>query len=218
MTPKKKTSKSNKRRSSNELQLSTGKKLKALKVPSRRATKLRAKKPIISSKALSKLLKKSKGAGALFIAHPHLEKAGYEMIASFSPCQKTGTARYLDLWDVDHFDDFTDMQENLSNCRVWFSDKGYTSWGSAETSTGRINCYFRAPTAGDYVCTVELQSHSSGASVECLLDSMSFGLLGFTGSVAQPHHSWLDPGYHHFRIRQVSGAFFFSSLTVWKAI
>ena len=29
--------------------------------------------------------------------------------AYFSVCRKTGTAYYLDLWNADHFDGFTDM-------------------------------------------------------------------------------------------------------------
>src|SRR5436309_8360372 len=56
-------------------------------------------------------------------------------VATFTVCQKTGTAAWLDIWDDDHFDGFTDMQRDLSDCRVWFSANGYTFWDSAETKT-----------------------------------------------------------------------------------
>jgi hypothetical protein len=139
-------------------------------------------------------------------------------VAYFSVCSKTGSAQFLDLWDCDHFDFFTDMQRSISDCRAWFSDKGFTSWGSAETRTGRINCFFNASAAGAYSCVAQLQSHpaASNATVECLIDNSSFGPLSFSGTILQPHFSMLSAGGHHFRIRQVSGAFFFLSLTVYR--
>lgn len=138
--------------------------------------------------------------------------------AYFSVCRKTGTAYYLDLWNADHFDGFTDMAKCLAECRVWFAGDGFTTWGSDQTKTGRVNCYFVAPTPGHYICTAALQSYptSSGAQVECLIDNSSFGPLPFTGTIYQPHPCDLSAGGHHFRIRQMSGSFFFLSLTVWK--
>jgi hypothetical protein len=139
-------------------------------------------------------------------------------VAYFSVCGKSGAARYLDIWDSDHFDAFTDMQRCVSDCRAWFSHQGYTTWGSAETATGRINCYFDAAVAADYSCVAQLQSFpsSAGATVECLIDNHSFGPLPFTGTILQPHFSSLSAGGHHFRIRQQTGAFFFLSLTVYR--
>jgi hypothetical protein len=139
-------------------------------------------------------------------------------IAYFSVCSKSGAAWWLDIWDCDHFDGFTDMQRSVSDCRAWFSHTGYTAWGSAQTATGRINCYFNAAAAGDYSCVAQLMSYpsSSGATVECLIDNHSFGNLPFTGTILQPHFSALSAGGHHFRIRQVSGSFFFLSLTVYR--
>ena len=80
------------------------------------------------------------------------------------------------------------------------------------------DCYFVAPTAGHYICTAALQSYptGSGAQVECLIDNSSFGPLPFSGTIPQPHPCDLSAGGHHFRIRQMSGSFFFLSLTVWK--
>jgi hypothetical protein len=110
------------------------------------------------------------------------------------------------------------MQANLQQCVAWFSAGGYTHWDSPETKSGRVNCYFTAPTAGNYLCTAVLQSYPTGgnAVVTCLIDDSSFGNLPFSGTVYQPHPCQLSAGGHHFRIRQVSGSFFFHSLTVWK--
>jgi hypothetical protein len=139
-------------------------------------------------------------------------------IAHFAVCGKTGAARWLDLWDADHFDGVSDMQHCISDCRAWFSHTGFSSWGSPQTATGRINCYFNAATAGDYSCVASLQSYpaSSPATVVCLIDDKSFGDLPFTGSVIQPHFCVLAAGGHHFRIRQKTGSFFFLSLTVYR--
>jgi hypothetical protein len=139
-------------------------------------------------------------------------------VAFFSVCSKTGDAEFLDLWDCDHFDGSTDMQKSVRDCRAWFSDTQHPSWGSGQTKTGRINCYFGAAVAAPYSCAVQLRSDpsSSGATVECLIDNNSFGNLPFTGTVLQSHFSNLSAGGHHFRIRQVSGSFYFLSLTVYR--
>jgi hypothetical protein len=161
--------------------------------------------------------KKLDGSKELIQQFPNIGKAAFwRPVASFSVCQKTGTAAWLDIWDSDHFDGFTDMPRCISDCRAWFSDKGFTFWDSAETRTGRINCHFRAPSAGLYICYAQLQSYAGPAVVECVIDSSSFGPLSFNGSITQPHTCDLSAGFHSFRIRQMSGAFFFNSLTVWK--
>jgi hypothetical protein len=147
-----------------------------------------------------------------------LDPPAWTEIASFKVCGKTGSAYWLDIWDADHFDGFTDMQRCVSDCRAWFSAEGFASWGSAETSTGRVNCYFNAPAAGNYLCTAGLQSYPTGASsmVECLIDNSSFGPLPFSGTIYQPHPCTLASGGHSFRIRQLSGSFFFLSLVVYR--
>ena len=139
----------------------------------------------------------------------------YGQIASFSVCKKTGSARYLDIWDADHFDGFTDMQRCVADCRAWFSAGGFTTWGAPQTKSGRINCYFRVPARGNYVCEAYLQSYGGPATVQCLTDSQNHGLLGVSGTIQQAHHANLAAGWHHFRIRQVEGAFFFLGLVVW---
>ena len=139
-------------------------------------------------------------------------------VAYFSVCGKSGSARWLDIWDPDLFDGFTDMPSSVRDCRAWFSHTGYTTWGSGETKTGRVNCAFDAKTAGDYSCVVRLQSYPAGSSatVECLVDNYSFGPLYVTGTITWPHFSTLSAGLHHFRIRQVNGSFFFLSVTVYR--
>ena len=142
----------------------------------------------------------------------------WQQIAFFSVCLKSGSARFLDIWDADHFDGFTDMQRCLNDCRAWFSANGFSTWGSNQTKTGRVNCYFRAPSNGNYICNARLQSYPLSATsvVECLIDNSSFGPLSWSGTIDQPHPCTLSAGFHHFRIRQVSGGFFFLSLTVYR--
>jgi hypothetical protein len=139
-------------------------------------------------------------------------------VAYFSVCSKSGSAQFLDLWDCDHFDFVSDMRKSVADCRAWFSHTGFSSWGSAQTKTGRINCFFNAATAGNYSCVAQLRSDPLTASskVECLIDNNSFGVLPFSGTILQPHFSVLSAGGHHFRIRQVDGAFYFLSLTVYR--
>jgi hypothetical protein len=163
-------------------------------------------------------LKATTGAEEIIKKIPNLEKPELWLhTAYFSVCSKAGTAYYLDIWDADHFDLFTDMQRCVSDCRAWFSADGFSEWGSAQTKTGVINCTFSAPASGPYVCTAALQSYpmTSGAQVECLVDDFSFGPLPFTGAIVQPHPANLSAGFHHFRIRQLDGGFFFLSLSVW---
>jgi hypothetical protein len=164
-------------------------------------------------------LKATPGAEEIIKKIPNLEALElWGNTAYFSVCSKSGTAQYLDIWDADHFDGFTDMQRSVNDCRAWFSGDGYSGWGSAQTKTGRINCYFTAPSSGPYVCTAAMQSYptGNGAEVECLIDNFSFGPLGFTGTIYQPHPCNLSAGPHHFRIRQRTGSFFFLSLSVWS--
>ncbi|MDX1615245.1 MAG: hypothetical protein R3300_13105 [Candidatus Promineifilaceae bacterium] len=176
-----------------------------------------AVKPTIAAQTVVKALEATPGAQQLVEKIPNLAKlTAYLPIATFSVCQKTGTATYLDIWDADHFDGFTDMQSNLSDCRVWFSAEGFAFWDSPQTKTGRINCYFRAPSDGSYVCNVQLQSYAGPAQVECLIDDFSYGPLPFNGSIDQPHPCNLSAGYHSFRIRQLSGSYFFHHLSVWR--
>lgn len=200
--------------------LAIGKASKGVGLPprlERQVVRILPAKPTISSRVVYRALKAMVGWKDIIKKIPSLDKWQFWLpIATFSVCMKTGTAMWLDIWDADHFDGFTDMQRNLAECRVWFSADGFTYWDSPQTKTGRINCYFKAPSTGNYVCNVQLQSYGGSAIVECLIDSFNYGPLPFNGSINQPHMANLSEGYHHFRIRQKSGSFFFVSLTVWK--
>ena len=188
----------------------------------RRPARVRKASVRPSTQEIVRAFKKGRGYEEIIKRIPKAATArGWDegtQIAYFSVCAKTGAASFLDIWDCDHFDGFTDMQHSVSDCRAWFSHKGFSTWGSPETATGRINCFFNAAVAGSYACVAQLQSYptSSGATVECLIDNNSFGPLPFTGSILQPHFSVLSAGGHHFRIRQMNGSFFFLSLTVYK--
>jgi len=173
--------------------------------------------PTLDATLISKSLRATPGATDLIKQIPGLANpATWAHIATLCVCVRFGTARYLDIWDADHFDYFTDMQRNVAECRAWFSAGGYGYWGEPATKSGRVNATFRAPTAGNYVCNAELESHGGPAEVECLIDAFSFGPLPFSGFINQPHPATLSAGDHAFRIRQLTGSFFFAGLTVWK--
>jgi len=143
-------------------------------------------------------IRASEGSPAVLKALPSVgDLAAWAPVGTFTVASKTGTARYLDLWDVDHFDGFTHMQKNVAEGRAWFSDKGYDSWGSAQTRSGRINCFFTAPEPGAYICVARLQSYAGPALVECLIDGSSFGSLPVNGIITQPHPCNLSAGGHH---------------------
>ena len=207
-------------KTSKKYRLVVGQSLKAIRLPARGERQLKRARPAkltVAASVVAKALRATAGAKEVIEKLPGLSNwAAWLPLATFSVCLKTGTAAYLDIWDSDHFDYFTDMQRCLTDCRAWFSADGFTYWDSPQTKTGRINCYFNAPSMGDYVCNAQLQSYSGPAQVECLIDSFSYGPLPFDGPINQPHPASLGAGYHSFRIRQISGSFFFISLTVWK--
>lgn len=199
------------------LKLIESKKSLKLKSDARKTTAVKTVRPTIDAQVVLKALKESPGGPEVMAQIPNVQEfALWAPTATFTVCMKTGTALFLDIWDADHFDGFTDMQRCLTDCRAWFSADGYEFWGSGQTKTGRVNCYFTAPAAGNYICTAELQSYGGPAKVECLIDSSTFGFLPVNGTVVQPHPCVLSAGGHSFRIRQVSGSFFFVALTVWK--
>lgn len=203
----------------NEFRLTLGESTKEFKPPvhKERGPAPRAPRLNLEPRLIARALKATPGFADVAMHLPNLAKWQlWSPVATFSVCQKSGTASWLDIWDDDHFDGFTNMQRCLSDCRVWFSDQGYTFWDSAQTRTGRINCYFRAPTSGTYLCNVQLQSFGGGAQVQCLIDSFNFGPLSFNGTIQQPHMRTLSAGSHSFRIRQDFGSYFFVGMTVWK--
>lgn len=203
-----------------QFRLTMGRSTQAARLPGKATRKLppvRAAKVSTTAAEALRALKATRGAEEILAKAPGLRTANaWVPIAWFSVCQKTGTATYLDIWDSDHFDGFTDMQRELTDCRAWFSDQGYANWNSPQTHTGRINCFFRAPSDGTYLCNVQLQSFGGPAMVDCILDAHDFGPLPFNGTIVQPHPSYLSTGYHSFKINQLSGSYFFIGMMVWK--
>jgi hypothetical protein len=200
--------------------LTLGRSMEAVRLPAKGARQLAPMRPARvshSAREAFRALKATAGAKEILAKSPGLNSPnGWTQIAFFSVCLKTGTATYLDIWDADHFDLFTDMQRELTACHVWFSDQGFAYWNSPQTHTGRINCYFRAPADGNYICNVQLQSYGGPATVDCQIDGYDFGPLWFNGPITQPHPSYLSAGYHSFKINQISGAYFFIGNTVWQ--
>lgn len=202
-----------------KFRLTVGRGTGALRAPAqaRRVASVRPAKLSLTAREAVRSLKATAGSREVLAQLPRLgTPANWAQIAYFSVCQKTGTAMFLDIWDADHFDYFTDLQRELTDCRVWFSDQGFAAWNSPQTRTGRINCFFQAPVDADYVCNAQLQSYGGPAIVECVIDAFDFGPLSFNGSITQPHPCHLSAGYHSFKINQVSGAYFFIALTVWQ--
>lgn len=194
----------------------------ALKAPTQkeRPAAPRAPKLVLDPRLIARRLKATPGFAEVKASVPNL--ADWRLwwplpVATFTVCQKTGTAAWLDLWNADHFDGFTDMQACVRDCRAWFSGDGYTFWDSPQDKAGRVNAYFRAPSDGRYLCNVQLQSYNGPAQVQCLIDGFNFGPLPFNGTISQPHYRDLTAGYHSFRIRQDFGSYFFVGLTVWRA-
>src|SRR5256885_586458 len=102
-------------------------------------------KPETSARAVLRSLKETAGAEDILERVSDFgELALWQEIAYFSVCGKSGSARWLDIWDADHFDGFTDMQRCVNDCRAWFSADGFATWGLVETKIGRVNCYFNA--------------------------------------------------------------------------
>jgi hypothetical protein len=163
------------------------------------------------------------GADEAIAQVPNLaEAAVWQETAFFSVCTKTGTASFLDLWDVDHFDFFTDMQSSLNSCRAWFAGDGFEFFGAPQGKTGRVNCNFQAPAEGHYLVMASLEGDGS-ATTHYFLDDFGpgsspqdLGAFSFTGPVNQPFLLFLSADGHNFRIDQEQGGFFFYSLTIYQ--
>jgi hypothetical protein len=170
-------------------------------------------------------LRATSGADEVISQVPNLADASQlQEAAYFSVCTKTGTATFLDLWDVDHFDFFTDMQTSLSNCSAWFSPDGFEAYGAPQGKNGRVNCTFDAPVDGTYLAIVSLMSDGGSATVHYTVDDFGpgssptdLGSFTFTGPVNQAFVLALDANVHGFRIDQEAGGFFFLSLTLYQA-
>ena len=161
-----------------------------------------------------------RGAEAVIARVPAMEyHLKWSEVAYFSVCGTRGTAAGgVFLWDCDHVGSVGSMEQNLANCYALFSAGEVESLGSPGTLTGRVSCFFTAPVGGYHVFNVQVETfvlQSGQSRVECVIDGLSLGKIGFSGPINWPVVAVLAPGQHQFQIRQVSGAFFFQSLQVW---
>jgi hypothetical protein len=162
-------------------------------------------------------LRGRRGAKAVIARVPAMEyHLKWSEVAYFSVCGTRGAAAGgVFLWDCDHVGS---MQVDLANCYALFSAGEYGPLGSPGTLTGRVSCFFTAPVGGYHVFNVQMETYvlQPGRSrVECVIDGLSLGKIGFSGPINWPVVANLAAGQHQFQIRQVSGAFFFQSLQVW---
>jgi hypothetical protein len=182
--------------------------------------------PRLSPHAAVAAVRATSGADELIAQIPNLADASQlQETAFFSVCTKTGTAGFLDLWDVDHYDFFTDLQSSLNNCSAWFSPDGFDFYGAPQGKTGRVNCTFQAPVDGTYLAIASLVGDGgNSATVRYILDDFGpgsaptdLGAFVFTGPVNQAFVLSLTANSHSVRIDQEAGGFFFSSLTLYQA-
>ncbi len=179
--------------------------------------------PKLSPEAAVAALRATSGADEVIAQVPNLaDPAQLREFAFLSVCSKTGTGTFLDLWDVDHFDAFTDMQSSLNSCRAWFS-QGFQFFGAPPGKTGRVNCTFQTPVAGTYLAIASLMSDGGSGTVRYILDDFGsgstptdLGTFTFTGPVNHAFVFSLAPNTHMFRIDQQAGGFFFLSLTLYQ--
>jgi hypothetical protein len=122
------------------------------------------------------------------------------------------------LWNTDLVGDVLGMEEALANDYAYFAGDEFAYLGFPGSNPGSCWCFFNSPESGNYVVMVQVESfiHPDTPSVvECSIDGSSFGQLSFSSWINQPHHAMLGAGDHEFEIKQVSGAFFFLSLTAY---
>jgi hypothetical protein len=193
-------------------------------------TRPRAQTPHEALDALRQL----KGAQAAIERFPQLGQVEvWGEIATFTVCRTTGTASSgTFVWDADFPGVLLSLADAEDNCYVYFA--GAESLGEVippQTLTGQIWCYFTVPEPGYYVFLPSAQTYPDEyygpdyfATVECLIDDISFGEFQIRPShpLDQPMLANLastskDPSVgHRFTIRQVSGAVFFWSLRVLR--
>jgi hypothetical protein len=191
-----------------------------------RQTEIARPMPRPSPQAAVAAVRATSGADELIAQNPNLANAAQlQETASFSVCTKTGTASFLDLWDVDHFDFVSDMQSSLNSCSAWFAPDGFEQYGAPQGKTGRVNCTFQAPADGMYLAIASLMSHGAdSATVRYVLDDFGpgstptdLGAFTFTGPVNQAFVLSLVANSHSIRIDQESGGLFFYNLTLYQA-
>jgi hypothetical protein len=178
-------------------------------------------------------LQTSRGYSAVIERVPQLERPElWGEIAYFDISETRGTAENAPfLWNCDFPGDIWNMLDGYANKLAYFS--GQDRLGALAPPSnlgGEVWCYFDAPTTGYYLFQVRLLTYPDDylpgdyiALVECFIDDHSFGQLEIREGV--PLNQLLIASLagttdlsrpHQFKIEQITGAFFFESLTVFN--
>jgi len=184
-------------------------------------------------------LRATKGAASMIERVPALGQIGvWGEVAYWDACQTTGAAREaaesgVFIWGCDFPGALYNMSQGSAACLPYFAGK--ENLGDIappqNTGAGQVWCYFSAAANGLYLFVVQGQTYQLSdapfglplnytATIECLIDADSPYPLGevaipLGALVNAPFLINLPAGQYKFVIAQVSGAFFFNSLTAW---
>jgi hypothetical protein len=165
----------------------------------------------------------TKGAASVIKRVPGLEQTNlWEEIAHWNVCETKGAATEIMVWDCDFPGTSWRVRDALSNCFAFFA--GAEQLGEVlppQTFTGQVWCFLDAPRTGDYLFVAQMQTDGldgSVATVDCFIDSWSFGTLTLHSGQSNNHPfvAHLAAGHHQFTIKQITGGLFFERLTAWQ--
>jgi hypothetical protein len=173
-------------------------------------------------------LRSMKGADGVMERIPALgDIAVWHEVAYWSVCESTGSALVHDgplFWDLD--DSSFNLQFHVVNCTVLFLGAETFAGPTGQpitpppTLNGQVWCELDAPADGYYLFVSNLdRAFLQGTSeIEFCIDNMPLGQVTLQPG-GQGRHSFLlhlPLGRHRFLIRQVTGGFFFYSVTAWN--
>ncbi len=175
-------------------------------------------------------LRAAKGAASVIERIPMLRHPDIWGDPSYWDIAETkGAARGgVFLWDCDFPGNIWNTLDGYANRIAYFA--GAENLGGIippNKLTGQVWCYLEVPVDAYYTFVAQVQTYPDQyygpdyvAVIECRIDDLSFGTRTLI-----PGHGYnlpfvvvLSPGHHRFEIRQVSGAFFFESLTAWAVV
>lgn len=173
-------------------------------------------------------LRATKGAASVIKSVPMLERTDlWGQTAYWDVRETRGIAvDGVSLWDFDCPGGVIGPCDNCNNRYAYFAgveNLGYIY--PPGTLTGQVWCNLDVPAAGPYTFLAQLGTYQETdyyqpdfvAVVECFIDSISFGTRTlYPGpAVNVPFVTMLSAGAHQFQIKQVTGGFYFFSLSAW---
>jgi hypothetical protein len=167
-----------------------------------------------------------RGSAALFERLPALGQVeAWNEAAQWNICQSTGAAvDGVFIWDCDFPGVAWSTFDGYANCIAYFS--GAEALGGVvppQPISGQVWCYLDAG-EGVYVFGAQVETYTDEyygpdyvAVVEFCMDDQFLGTRTLVPGVAATEYFAvsLSAGLHRFLIRQISGSFFFQSLTAW---